>query len=62
LDALAPIFERHGLPLPARRTATGWQPAPAPRLGGRRGIHTPDWQQMWDEMTSVYRLDPTATW
>jgi ring-1,2-phenylacetyl-CoA epoxidase subunit PaaC len=63
LEGLAPAFERHGLALPARRTgAGGWEPAVTPRLGGRQGIHTPDWEQMWDEMTSVYRLDPAATW
>ncbi len=31
-------------------------------LGGRRGEHGPEWMQLWDEMTSVYRLDPAATW
>jgi ring-1,2-phenylacetyl-CoA epoxidase subunit PaaC len=31
-------------------------------LGGRRGEHGPEWSQLWDEMTSVYRLDPGATW
>ncbi len=31
-------------------------------LGGRRGVHGPEWMQLWDEMTSVYRLDPAATW
>jgi ring-1,2-phenylacetyl-CoA epoxidase subunit PaaC len=31
-------------------------------LGGRRGEHGPEWAQLWDEMTSVYRLDPAATW
>lgn len=31
-------------------------------LGGRHGEHGPEWEQLWDEMTSVYRLDPAATW
>lgn len=31
-------------------------------LGGRHGEHGPEWTQLWDEMTSVYRLDPAATW
>ena len=31
-------------------------------LGGRHGEHGPEWIQLWDEMTSVYRLDPAATW
>ena len=59
LDALAPAFAQHGLPLPARSEAGGMA---IPHLGGRLGQHTPDWDQLWDLMTSVYRLDPAATW
>lgn len=63
LAGLFPIFEHHQLFFPAERTDDGrWQPGIAPITGGRRGEHTTDWQQMWDEMTSVYRLDPAATW
>lgn len=54
LAALAPALERHGLPL----LTDGVEP----RLAGRRGRHTAEWEQMWDEMTSVYRLDPAAAW
>lgn len=63
LEGLAPIFQRHKLPIALHQDGNGhWQPDTAPRTGGRRGQHTTDWEQMWDEMTSVYRLDPTATW
>lgn len=62
LDRLAPAFEHHGLTLPARRAAAGWQLTVEPRHGGRRHEHTADWQQLWDDMTSVYRLDPAAIW
>jgi len=63
LDRLWPVIERHGLALPARRDADGyWRPSVQPHEGGRRGMHTPAWQAMWEEMTSVYRLDPAATW
>jgi ring-1,2-phenylacetyl-CoA epoxidase subunit PaaC len=63
LDRIAPLLDSHGLAMPARRGADGaWQLAIAPRLGGRRGAHTPAWRQLWDDMTSVYRLDPAATW
>ncbi len=61
-DRLAPVFARHGLSLPAQRGDDGWQPSVEPRLGGRQGRHTAAWGQMWDEMTSVYRLDPAAVW
>lgn len=63
LNRVSELLEPHGLPLPAQRDARGrWQLAINPVLGGRRGVHSADWQQLWDEMTSVYRLDPTATW
>lgn len=31
-------------------------------LGGRRGSHTRDLQDMWDVMTSTYRTNPGASW
>jgi ring-1,2-phenylacetyl-CoA epoxidase subunit PaaC len=34
----------------------------APIYGGRTGQHTPHLQPMLDEMTEVYRVDPTAEW
>jgi ring-1,2-phenylacetyl-CoA epoxidase subunit PaaC len=63
LDQVSILLTPYGLPLPAERDAVGrWQLGVTPTLGGRRGVHSADWQQLWDEMTSVYRLDPTATW
>lgn len=35
----------------------------ATAMGGRRGLHTPDFtQDMWPEMTGLYRSDPAAQW
>ncbi len=63
LARVAPALRRHGLPFPAAPDhAGGWQPAIAARTGGRRGEHSKHWREMWEEMTSVYRLDPAATW
>jgi ring-1,2-phenylacetyl-CoA epoxidase subunit PaaC len=31
-------------------------------LGGRRGIHTAEFDVLWDDMTLTYRTDPAATW
>jgi ring-1,2-phenylacetyl-CoA epoxidase subunit PaaC len=59
LAALEPVFAQHGLALrPQRDGADAWEPL----LGGRHGAHTADWDQLWELMTSVYRLDPAATW
>ncbi|HEX2029155.1 MAG TPA: 1,2-phenylacetyl-CoA epoxidase subunit PaaC [Nitriliruptorales bacterium] len=30
--------------------------------GGRRGVHTVEWQQAWAEMTALYRQHPGARW
>ena len=30
--------------------------------GGRRGVHTPDLDEAWDEMTGLYRAHPGAHW
>jgi ring-1,2-phenylacetyl-CoA epoxidase subunit PaaC len=32
------------------------------QFGGRKGYHTDHLQPMLDEMTEVYRLDPSAEW
>lgn len=37
-------------------------PVPAPRLDGRRGQHTPDLDELLDNLTAVRRLDPAARW
>lgn len=34
----------------------------APVYGGRVGNHTPDLQPLLDEMSEVFRIDPTAEW
>jgi hypothetical protein len=31
-------------------------------LGGRRGMHTEDFEQLWADLTHTHREDPTATW
>ncbi len=31
-------------------------------LGGRRGRRSPEFQALWDDMTSMYRAHPGATW
>lgn len=33
-----------------------------PGLGGRRGRHTEEFQELWDEMTITYRDNPGASW
>lgn len=63
LDRLFPAFVNSSIPMPARRSPEGtWEVGVEPSFGGRRGEHGIDWLELWDEMTSVYRLDPTATW
>ena len=53
-----------GLPFPAEpdRNTDLYRPTIAPAYGGRRGEHSPEFTELWEEMTSVYRLDPEAVW
>jgi len=51
-DAVRQLLEGAGLAVPV---------APA-REGGRRGVHTPTFEQMLAEMTEVWRSDPEARW
>jgi len=55
LDAIAPIIEKAGLEIPA---ADSWNPV----YGGRAGQHTENLQPLLDEMSEVFRVDPTAEW
>jgi ring-1,2-phenylacetyl-CoA epoxidase subunit PaaC len=34
----------------------------APARGGRAGVHSQDFTELWDEMTRLYRADPEARW
>ena len=31
-------------------------------MGGRRGKHSPDFDELWDDLTKTYREEPSATW
>lgn len=33
-----------------------------PGMGGRKGKHSPDFDDLWDDLTKTYREEPTATW
>ncbi|MDQ5825328.1 MAG: phenylacetate-CoA oxygenase subunit PaaC [Chloroflexota bacterium] len=64
LEQVAPYFESLDLPFPAKKDeSTGrYVPTVEPVYGGRQGKHTAELTELWDEMTSVYRLDPEAVW
>jgi 1,2-phenylacetyl-CoA epoxidase catalytic subunit len=53
LARLTPLFERHGLKVPVLKDAV---------TGGRKGQHGPDWDELYDNMTMVRRLEPEGTW
>ena len=55
LDAISPVLAQAGLKLPDMSTV-------APAFGGRNGYHTQHLQPMLDEMTEVFRIDPSAEW
>lgn len=55
LETITPIIERADLILPIESMSR-------PSYGGRAGYHTEHLQPLINEMTEVYRLDPTAIW
>lgn len=64
LGQITPYFYNLELPFPAtldERTGL-YIPTVEPVYGGRRGQHTEEFTELWEEMTSVYRLDPQAVW
>lgn len=64
LEQVAPYFESLDLPFPAEKDENTGRYAPTvePVYGGRQGKHTAELAELWEEMTSVYRLDPEAVW
>jgi ring-1,2-phenylacetyl-CoA epoxidase subunit PaaC len=60
--AIAEPLRRLGLPFPFVESAGVWQPLVEPSYGGRRGMHTDHFLELYEDITSVYRLDPAARW
>lgn len=55
-------FAALDLPFPGERTAEGWRLAVEPATGGRLGQHGPGWDELYDDMTMVRRLEPDGVW
>lgn len=56
LDAVAAELAPHGLDGIVDRELRPVVP------GGRQGVHTADFAELWQEMTALYRADPEAVW
>lgn len=55
LATVVPMLESYGLTVPTESSVI-------PTFGGRKGKHTPHLQPLLDEMTEVFRIDPSAEW
>lgn len=55
LEAITTVLDKAGLKIPAEQT---W----APKLGGRKGFHTEHLEPLVEEMSEVFRVDPSAEW
>ncbi len=55
VEALAPVLEKAGLAVPDVTDMTA-------HYGGRKGYHTEYLQPLLNEMTEVFRIDPSAEW
>lgn len=55
LEAIAETLKKTALNMPDPATA-------APKFGGRYGLHTEHLQPLVEEISAVFRVDPTADW
>jgi ring-1,2-phenylacetyl-CoA epoxidase subunit PaaC len=62
LAQLEEPLRRYDLPFSFDEQGEMWATRIAPCYGGRRGEHTQSFLDLYDTMTSVYRLDPEANW
>jgi ring-1,2-phenylacetyl-CoA epoxidase subunit PaaC len=62
LERVFPYFEAHALPFPGDRGEGGWRLSVSPRTGGRQGVHGPGWDELYEEMTMVRKLEPEGAW
>jgi ring-1,2-phenylacetyl-CoA epoxidase subunit PaaC len=63
LSSIAAPLRRLGLPFPFDALSGGeWRALIVPDYGGRLGEHSEHWRDMHANITSVYQLDPYATW
>jgi len=62
LERVAARCEPLGLPFPWRRVDGGWELMVDPVLGGRQGRHGAGWDELYEEMTMVRRLEPEGVW
>lgn len=55
LETITPTLTKATLTIPHENT---WEP----KLGGRQGIHTEHLEPLVEEMSEVFRVDPSAEW
>jgi len=57
-DAVRPVLTGYGLVIPEAHALNTWQA----HEGGRRGVHSPEFERMLTQMTEVRRSEPEARW
>ena len=62
LERVQPYFTQYQLPFPVHKEGENWTLEVEPLMGGRLGQHGAGWDELYEEMTMVRRLEPEGTW
>ena len=62
LERVQPYFTEYQLLFPAHKEGENWLLEVEPLKGGRLGQHGAGWDELYEEMTMVRRLEPEGTW
>jgi ring-1,2-phenylacetyl-CoA epoxidase subunit PaaC len=62
LDRVSALCEPLSLPVPAARVDETWKLQGEPQVGGRTGQHGDGWDELYEDMTMVRRLEPEGVW
>lgn len=62
LEHIYPYFVQYNLPFPGEKVGNQWRLSIQPSVGSRLGQHGAAWDELYEEMTMVRRIEPEGVW